>query len=229
MPFTDQAETDTDAGAAVRTDGAGPPRRGWLGGAGARLGAPRGRVAGLVWFLSRHGRYGRALMLHEHVRERWRRGGFRGGTGPAAVAAGPGGGARPDGMRRHGGVRATAASAGGLVTAAVRFDGGAVQQHTVGAAVWWAALTGRLAAGRPRREAVVGAVAALLAAPVLALAAVLVGALCAAGLGFRALSAVGGSVRGALRGSLRGALSRPEAGDDPAAVPSRRAFDWTPS
>lgn len=162
MPFNDQTRVVVE-----RTDGAGPPRRGWLRNAGRSIGAPGGRMAGLVWFLSRHGRYGRAVMLHQHLRERW--------------AGGP----RP---RRR-------LPTGGLLVGVRRLDAAAVRRWTVWAAIRWARLTGRLARHHPRRQAVVGGMMAPLALPAVALAAAVVAVLLLVDLGLRALFAVGGSVR----------------------------------
>jgi hypothetical protein len=164
VPFSDEI-----AGAVERTDGAGPPRRGWLGGAGPSMGAPGGRVAGLVWFLSRHGRYGRAVMLHQHLRE-----------------------------RRAAGSRSGRRARRGLLADARRFDAAAVRRRTVWAAVRWARLTGRLSRHRPGREAVVGAVAAHLALPAVVAAAAGVAVLLLVDVSVRALFAVGGSVRAAV-------------------------------
>jgi hypothetical protein len=65
VPFSDESAVVVE-----RTDGAGPPRRGWLHDAHRSTGAPGGLLAGAVWLLSRHGRVGRAMVLHEHLRER---------------------------------------------------------------------------------------------------------------------------------------------------------------
>jgi hypothetical protein len=65
VPFSDESAVVVE-----RTDGAGPPRRGWQRDANRSSDAPGGLLAGVVWLLSRHGRFGRAMVLHEHLRER---------------------------------------------------------------------------------------------------------------------------------------------------------------
>jgi hypothetical protein len=128
---------------------------------------------GAVWFLSRYGRYGRAVTLHHQLRERGMAG-------------------RP-------------------------LDAATLRQGTVRSAMRWAWLTGRLAGNRPRREAVVGAVAAPLALPAVVLVGGIAAVLLLVDVSLAALLAVGGSVRTATR--------RPGDGVAPPAPP---AFGWTP-
>jgi hypothetical protein len=189
-----------------RTDGAGPPRRGWLG-ATKPKDAPAETLAGVVWLLSRHGRYGRAVMLHQHLREL-----RRAGRWPRW---------RPD---------------RGLVLHAVRrIDRAALRRWTLLVAIRWAALTDRLSRGRARvsgpdgrpgprprshsRPGVAGAVGALavpLVLPAVLLAAAAVAVVLVVDVSLWALFTAGGSIR------RTGVAPRSEE----VAPPS---FDWTPS
>jgi hypothetical protein len=155
---------------------------------------PTGALAGIVWFLSRHGRYGRAITLHEHLRGR-RVAELRAGT-----PAGPDG--RPGTGRRR--------PAPGFVLGAVRgLDAGAVRRGTVRGAVLWALATRRLAQRRPRLEAAVGTLAAPLVLPAVVVAAAAVAVLLAADVGLWAVTGVGGSIRTAVgRPTIRSRVAR---------------------
>ena len=169
MPFHDETAVVVE-----RTDGVGPPRRGWLREAGRSDHAPAGPLADVVWHLSRHGRYGRAMMLHEHLREQ-----------------------RLPGRRARRRRRPQ-----GLVLGSVRgLDGDTVRRWTVQAAVRWARVTGRLSRGRPRLAGAVGLMAAplaLLALPAVVVAMAAVAVLLVADVGLWAVLAVGASIRTAL-------------------------------
>jgi hypothetical protein len=169
VPFSDE-----NAVVVERTDGAGPPRHGWLRDANRSIDAPGGLLAGVVWLLSRHGRFGRAMMLQEHLRER-------------RTADGPGGRVRP---RRP---------SQGLVLGSVRrLDAETVRRWTVRAAVRWALVTGRLSRRRPRLEAAVGLLAIPLALPAVVVVVAAVVVLLAADVGLWAVLAVGASIRTAV-------------------------------
>jgi hypothetical protein len=195
VPFNDAIEVVVE-----QTDGAGPPRRGWLGDVNGPADAPAGKLAGAVWLVSRHGRYGRAIMLHQHLSER-------------------------RGTRRHAPRRRRPRVAQGLVLGTVlgharrvrRLDADALRRWTVRGAIRWARVTGCVSRHRPRPrlEAAVGALAAPLVLPAVALAAVAIVVLLAADLGLWAVLGVGGSIRTA--------IGRPP---KEVAPPS---FDWTPS
>ena len=161
MPFHDETAVVVE-----RTDGAGPPRHGWLRDAG-------GLLAGAVWLLSRHGRYGRAMMLQEHLRERR----VARGRGPARRRP------RPQ----------------GLVLGSFRgLDGDTVRRWTVRAAVRWALVTGRLARRRPRIEAAVGLLVVPLALPAVLVVVAAIAVLLVADVGLWAVLAVGASIRTAI-------------------------------
>lgn len=167
MPFHDETAVVVE-----RTDGAGPPRRGWWRDAHRSVDAPGGgTLAGVVWTLSRHGRYGRAMVLHEHLRER------RGAGGEAP--------------RRH--------RPQGLVLRSLRgLDGDTLRRWTVRAAVRWALATGRLSGRRPRAEAAVGLLAAPLAIPAVVVVVAALAVLLVADVGLWAVLAVGASIRTAV-------------------------------
>jgi len=169
VPFSDETAVVVE-----RTDGAGPPRRGWLGDTDRSLGAPAGLLAGVAWLLSRHGRFGRAMMLQEHLRER------------RVTARQPG---QP--RRRR--------PAQGLVLGSIRqLDADMVRRRTVRAAVRWALVTGRLSRRRPRVEAAVGLLAVPLALPAVVVVVAAVVVLVVADVGLWAVLAVGASIRTAV-------------------------------
>lgn len=169
MPFHDETVVVVE-----RTDGAGPPRRGWLRDANRSSDAPGGLLAGIAWLLSRHGRFGRAMVLHEHLRERRGAGGGRG-----ARSRRP----RPQ----------------GLVLGSVRgLDGDTLRRWTVRAAIRWARVTGRLSGRRPRVQAAVGLLAAPLALPAVIVVVAALAVLLVADVGLWIVLAVGASIRTAV-------------------------------
>jgi hypothetical protein len=166
VPFSDESAVVVE-----RTDGAGPPRHGWLRDASRSIDAPGGLLAGAGWFLSRHGRLGRAMMLQEHLREQ-------------RVAGG-----RARRLRRP----------QGLVLGSVRgLDADTVKRWTVRAAVRWALVTGRLARQRPRAEAAIGLLAVPLALPAVVVVVAAIAVLLVADMGLWAVLAVGASIRTAV-------------------------------
>jgi hypothetical protein len=188
-----------------RTDGAGSPRRGWLTDIERPADAPAGRVAGAAWLLTRPGRYGRAMMLREHLRERWVAG--------STPGEGAGEGEGHVGRRRR---RVRRPAHGFVLWSVRRLDAEAVRRWTVLVAVRWALVTSRLSRRRPRAEAAVGSLAAPLALPAVVLAVAVIVVLAAADVGLVAVLAVGGSIRTAV-----GARHPKDVG--------ARTFDWTPS
>jgi hypothetical protein len=149
-----------------RTTETGPSPHGWHA-VGGSSDSPADLLAGLALLLSRRDRYARAVMLHDHLRHRH-------GAGPRRACRRAG---RP------------------VLDSVVRLDAARVRRWTLAAAIGWAVLTCRLSGGSRRAEAVVGALAASLALPLLAAAAGAVIAVVAVDVVVWALFAAGGAVR----------------------------------